>query len=167
MRIIHVIRMEVPVAMVRPELGPEDFEHMRSFIGQPLHAEQYNTEATSDTIRHYALGIGDDNPLWLDGSYARATRFGCRIAPPTFVYSVFDCGVVRGLPEGILPMHITAEIAFHEPIRIGDAILAETQIVAVNERKSARAGLIATQLIETAYRNQDGVRVAVVRQTLA
>ena len=133
----------------------------------PLNAEQYNEEATADTIRHYALGIGDDNPLWLDDDYARTTPFGCRIAPPTFVYSVFDANAIRGLPEGILPMHITAELDFHTPIRIKDAINAETRIVSVDERHSARAGLMAVQTAESTYRNQHGTLVAVARQMLA
>ena len=32
--------------------------------------EPWNYEATRDAIRHYAHGIGDDNPLWCDPAYA-------------------------------------------------------------------------------------------------
>jgi len=35
-------------------------------------------EPTRDAIRHYAHGIGDDNPLWCDPSYARQSRYGRR-----------------------------------------------------------------------------------------
>jgi acyl dehydratase len=48
----------------------------------------FNEEATRDTIYHYAVGVADYNPLWLDDSYARRSRFGTIVAPPTFVYSV-------------------------------------------------------------------------------
>ena len=33
-------------------------------------AEPWCHEATRDNIRHYAHGIGDDNPLWCDPDYA-------------------------------------------------------------------------------------------------
>ncbi|MBM4267067.1 MAG: hypothetical protein FJ144_10700 [Deltaproteobacteria bacterium] len=38
---------------------------------------------TAETIRRFALGSGDDNPLYVDGDYARASRHGARIAPPS------------------------------------------------------------------------------------
>src|SRR3546814_20367924 len=36
--------------------------------------EPWNYEATRDGIRHYAHGIGDDNPLWCDPTYAAKTK---------------------------------------------------------------------------------------------
>ena len=47
--------------------------------------EPWCHEATRDNIRHYAHGIGDDNPLWCDPSYGAATRWGGVIAPPHLV----------------------------------------------------------------------------------
>ena len=38
--------------------------------------EPWCYEATRDNIRHYAHGIGDDNPLWCDPEYAAKTKFG-------------------------------------------------------------------------------------------
>ena len=37
-------------------------------------AEPWCHEATRDNIRHYAHGIGDDNPLWCDPDYAAKTQ---------------------------------------------------------------------------------------------
>jgi len=48
-------------------------------IGRTL--EPWCYEATRDNIRHYAHGIGDDNPLWCDPEYARTTPYGEIIAP--------------------------------------------------------------------------------------
>jgi len=36
--------------------------------------ERWNYEATRDAIRHYARGIGDDNPLWTDPAYTEKTN---------------------------------------------------------------------------------------------
>ena len=46
--------------------------------------EPWCHEATRDNIRHYAHGIGDDNPLWCDPDYAAKTRWAassrCRVS---------------------------------------------------------------------------------------
>ncbi|HEX6311849.1 MAG TPA: MaoC family dehydratase N-terminal domain-containing protein, partial [Acidimicrobiia bacterium] len=47
--------------------------------------EPWCHEASRDGIRHYAHGIGDDNPLWCDPDYAAATRWAGPIAPPALV----------------------------------------------------------------------------------
>jgi acyl dehydratase len=38
-----------------------------------------------DSFRHVAEAYGDDNPLWCDPAYGRATRWGSAIAPPHLV----------------------------------------------------------------------------------
>ena len=50
--------------------------------------EPWCYEATRDNIRHYAHGIGDDNPLWCDPAYAAGTAYGTVIAPPSFVFAL-------------------------------------------------------------------------------
>ena len=55
------------------------------------------------SVRHYAHGIGDDNPLFCDPSYAAGprTRHGQAIAPPSFVFPAephLQPGYVGGLP---------------------------------------------------------------------
>jgi acyl dehydratase len=42
-----------------------------------------NEWVTTDLIRHFADGMGDRNPLWRNENYARRTRWGGIIAPPT------------------------------------------------------------------------------------
>ncbi len=42
-------------------------------------------QAHLEDIRNFATAVGDDNGLWLDTDYARSTRWGGIIAPPTFV----------------------------------------------------------------------------------
>src|SRR5713226_3326042 len=79
-------------------------EEARSLVGVPLRVEQWNTEASRDNIRHYALGLGDLNPLWHDEAYGRKTIHRTNLAPPTFLYSVY-CGLAPGL--GGLPVLLT------------------------------------------------------------
>ena len=81
------------------KITDEALSDLKSRIGIPLRViARWNTEASRDTIRHWAWGIGDENPLWCDERYANNTRWGCIIAPPTFVQT---CGSVKfdqGLP---------------------------------------------------------------------
>jgi acyl dehydratase len=46
-----------------------------------------NTVVSSDSIRDFAIGQGDDNPLYVDPDYGTATRWSSQIAPPLFVTS--------------------------------------------------------------------------------
>ena len=76
----------------------EDIAEVRAMIGQPLRIPQWNLEASIDTIRHYAFGLGDDNPLWCDEDYGSRTQYGSVVAPPTFPYSIFPAGIGPGFP---------------------------------------------------------------------
>ena len=42
--------------------------------------------ATPDAIRNWALGVGDDNPLYTDPPYASASSWGSPIAPPLYPF---------------------------------------------------------------------------------
>ena len=44
--------------------------------------------ATRDSIRTFVNGIGDTNPLYRSVDYARNTRYGGIIAPPTFLMAI-------------------------------------------------------------------------------
>ena len=78
--------------LVRSKLTDESIELMRRRIGYPnptlrggiITKTPWNTVATADTIRHWAIGIGDDNPLFTDPEYGETTRWGGMIAPPGY-----------------------------------------------------------------------------------
>lgn len=59
--------------------------------------EQWNTVATADAIRHFAYGISDDNPLWLDHENASQSWYGRLVAPPSFLTSILYPGL-HGFP---------------------------------------------------------------------
>jgi len=101
-------------------------EEARSLIGVPLRVDQWNTEASVDNIRHYALGIGDLNPLWQDVEYARSSVHRGIVAPPTFLYSVY-CGLAPGL-GGLAALHQGVRWQFHDWIRLGDQLRAAAQL---------------------------------------
>jgi hypothetical protein len=51
-----------------PKITEQGLADLRTRIGVKITdtLEPWNHEATRDAIRHYAHGIGDDNPLWSD-----------------------------------------------------------------------------------------------------
>ena len=68
-----------------PKITQEGLDDLSKRIGVKIEntVEPWCYEATRDNIRHYAHGIGDDNPLWCDPDYARGTKFGDVIALPS------------------------------------------------------------------------------------
>ena len=62
-------------------------DDLRKRIGVKIEntLEPWCYEATRDNIRHYAHGIGDDNPLWCDPDYGTKSRWEGVIAPPPLV----------------------------------------------------------------------------------
>ena len=101
------------------KITDEAIDSLRRLIGVEITdtVEPWCYEATRDNIRHYAHGIGDDNPLWCDPSYARGTAYGDVIAPPSFVFALnrILSGYVGGLP-GIHAMWAGADLTWHRPI---------------------------------------------------
>ena len=55
-----------------PKITEEGLAALRQRIGVRIEntVEPWNYEASRDAIRHYAHGIGDDNPLWTNPEYA-------------------------------------------------------------------------------------------------
>jgi acyl dehydratase len=133
-----------------------DIAAARALIGEPLRLPApFNREATTDTIRHFAHGYGDDNPLWCDEAYARSTRYGGVVAPPTFLYSVFAPGIGPGF-GGLQGFHAGGRWEFHRPLRIGEKVTASAKLTDVQDKQGRRSGRLIIQLGEAVYRDADG-----------
>lgn len=69
------------------ELTDEDIERARLLIDidtASRHRELYSV-ATPDALRNWAMGVGDDNPLYIDEEYGPTTRWGSQIGHGTMV----------------------------------------------------------------------------------
>jgi acyl dehydratase len=127
---------------------------LRENMGVETGLAQYNTAATEDAIRHYVLGIGDDNPRYLDSDYAAHTRWKGIIAPATFVMT---CGFSRsrGL-AGVHGLFSGIDLHCHKPIAVGTRIGARTALNDLIERRGRYAGRAFQQVYVTKYRDDNG-----------
>lgn len=60
-----------------------DIDRQKQLIGydEPRKLREYIQTATTDNIRNFAHGCGNDNPLYCEPDYGRASRWGGVIAP--------------------------------------------------------------------------------------
>jgi acyl dehydratase len=141
----------------------EGLEQLRGRIGVRIEhtLEPWCHEATRDNIRHYAHGIGDDNPLWCDPDYAAGTAHGGLIAPPSFLFACdrIISGYVGGLP-GVHAMWAGADWTWHLPIHRNDEIFTEARLKDIILRDTRFSGRAVQQIYHVDFRNQDGALVA-------
>ncbi len=123
--------------------------------------EPWCHESTRDNIRHYAHGIGDDNPLWCDPSYAAATRHGDVIAPPSFLFacSRIISGYVGGLP-GVHAMWAGSDWTWHRKIRRNEAITTEAWLKDLVEHDTRFSGRSVQQIYHVNFFGNDGDPIA-------
>lgn len=137
----------------------DDIEAAERLVGQPLRLEQFNREATIDTIKHFAHGMGDENPLWRDEEYAATGPHGTIAAPPCFLYSVFAPGVSPGFP-GLQTFFGSNHWVWHKPILRGDTLRAEAKMTGMQEKTGNTATRMVVQEGETRYLGSNDELVA-------
>lgn len=146
-----------------PKITEEGLDLLRGRVGVSIEntAEPWCYEATRDNIRHYAHGIGDDNPLWCDPDYAAKTNYGTIIALPSFLFATnrIISGYVGGLP-GVHAMWAGAEWTWHKPILRNDEISTNAHLKDLIEHQTRFAGRAFQQIYHVEFFNQQGDLVA-------
>jgi acyl dehydratase len=144
------------VTVIRtPEEGritDDGIARMRERLNVPFGRAKppHNRCAAEDTIRHFAWGYGDDNPLYVEEDYARKTRWGGLIAPPLFLLTMGENEVgplprdvrerSRGALRGVHLFNAGTKVEFFRPIRPGDRIAESIRLIDVVETTSSFAG---------------------------
>jgi acyl dehydratase len=159
-------------------LTDEAFERSRLRIGipQPQPNPPHNYEVTRDATRHFAFGYGDDNPLFCDPDYARGTRWGALIAPPTFLYTVGEDTAPKPDPEtkallkgdpfaGLGSYQAVMEFEWWRPFRAGDRVKSLRAQVGVADKRSSFGGRTAHITHDFVYGNDRGEPICLQRGT--
>ena len=146
-----------------PKITQQGLDELRQRIGVKIGAtlEPWCYEATRDNIRHYAHGIGDDNPLWCDPGYASKSRYGGIVALPSFLFATsrIISGYVGGLP-GVHAMWSGANWNWHKPVYRNDVISTEAYLKDLIEHETRFAGRAVQQIYHVDFFNQQGDKVA-------
>lgn len=138
-------------------------DDLRKTIGVEVPCKgQFNTYATADTIRHFAYGIGDTNPLWSDEDYARKSRYGSIVALPCYLFTGRGRQRRRGLP-GVHAMWSGSEFEWFLPVRAGDRMDATVCLNALIEKESKFARRSVVQEDKHTFRNQHGQVMATIK----
>jgi acyl dehydratase len=165
-----------PVAGIHAQITPEKVAEMRSRIGNLRPGTRpkpptspYNADVA--LLKAYCTGIGEDNPLFCDPSYAASTRWGSVIAPPTYNpgghYEEPPPSMVyppRGDPlRGLHSFAAAFDLERYRPIHAGDRTGGYTWVDNVEEKLSAFSGRSVRMTYATRTNNQNGEVVKVAR----
>jgi acyl dehydratase len=136
------------------KITEEGIDKLRRMIGVrfPLQ-DQFNTVVSEDAVRHYALGLGDDNPRWTDQEYAKTTKWGGVLAHSSFVLT---CGSPhsQGLP-GVHALFAGIDMQCHAPVKAGARINASAFLSELVEKQEKYAGRQFQQIYRTEYKDED------------
>ncbi len=107
-----------------------------------------------ETIRRYALSIGDDNPLFTDAAYAAASRYRGLIAPgPVLVHARYpaDHGATR--PHGYPLANFIGGVAweFFDVVRAGARVSTSKVLREVLERRGMNGRRLFYLVCEVKY----------------
>ena len=91
-------------------------------------AEYVRTVTEADVVE-FARISGDDNALHLDDAFGARTRFGGRVAHGALSFGFMAASQTRLIGAGII--WLGASVRFTAPVRIGDTVVTETEIVEV------------------------------------
>src|SRR6478752_3079098 len=105
-------------------------------------------EITDELIRKFAELSGDHNPIHLDEEFAKATRFGRRIAHGMLSGAFISAVLGYELKERKI-VYLSQTLKFTAPVFIGDTVTAAATVTNIREDKP-----IVT--LETICTNQNG-----------
>jgi len=146
-----------------PKITDRGLDDLRARIGKKIEdtLEPWCYEATRDNIRHYAHGIGDDNPLWCDPEAAAKSSLGGLVALPSFLFATnrIISGYVGGL-SGVHAMWAGADWRWKRWVRRGEEISTEAWLSDLVEHDTKFAGRAVQQIYHVNFFGKDGDLVA-------
>jgi acyl dehydratase len=148
-------------------------EEMTKTIGQLLATQVVEIE--KGMIERYFNAVGDPNPLWADEAYAKKSRYGGIIAPPSFVYGLnYLCKPAIEVFFDLQPFKVEGysryvdggiECEFITPIKAGDVLFSSVTLTDLYERKGS-SGKMLFVVYKVNWINQKGEAIANVYRTV-
>ena len=158
------------------EITDHDIDRQRQLLGydQAAKTREYIQTATEDTIRNFAHGCGNDNPLHCDPRYASGTRWGGQIAPGMMAGVINKPMLGDPVPDEIKALrkslfkgiHVFVSGStwdFYRPIYPGDTLYSFNGDETCEVKASEFAGKSVIAVRRDVKVNQRGEVVAVYR----
>jgi acyl dehydratase len=154
----------------------EDIERQRKLIGyeEAVSSSGQFEMASVDSIREFARGCGNDNPLFTDPEYAAGTRWGGLIAPAMMARVIN--APMRGDPlpvelaklpspvfKGVRGFESGSRWDWYRPICSGDTLFSFTGLESCDVWESERSGRSVVNVRRDVKVNQRAEVVAVYR----
>jgi len=158
------------------ELTDEDIAKAQLLLGLDV-ASRYrelNSVATEDALRNWALGVGDDNPLYTDDQYGRSTRWGTQVGHGTQMGHIKTPMLgdpvpadikdqTKGMFRGVHVFVSGGTWEWFRPLRPGDRVYSFRGEESVDEKQSDFAGRSVIQVSRDVAINQFGEVLGVYR----
>lgn len=161
---------------LRHQLTDEDLERAALLLGidTASRERELNSVATPDAIRNWALGAGDDNPLYVDEEYGPTTRWGTQIGHGTqaghlktpMLGDPIPAEIkaqTKGLFRGVHVFVSGGTWDWFRPLRPGDRIYSYAGEESLEVKPSEFAGRSAVQVRRDVALDQHGEVVGVYR----
>ena len=152
----------------------EAVEELRAQLHETWRIRGWHRRASADAIWHFALGVGDDNPLWWDRSYRPLSAGHLRFAPPAFLYScqgapvpeIHDSGDTSSVPwlppgtgdwlPGVGGLWAGDRWLFHDRIYLDEEISGVAELWDIREVEGDFAGPSVYHTTKGTFRGTDG-----------
>lgn len=150
----------------------ELLEHLSKYIGTESEPIVYSID--KGAIKFFADSIMNPDPLYWDDDYARTTKHGGIIAPPTFYGGATSLRNVKAgdartvsstnipMPPGWVGMNAGDDFHLLAPVGPGDTLTSREKLIDAYE-KEGRSGHLIFVVVEKTLTNQHG-QVTLVRR---
>jgi len=153
-------------------------EDARALVGRRTSPRAATAEVSWGRIQQFCALTRDGNPSYWDASFAEQ-QWGGLVAPPAMLMTwlmPLEWSPWAAEPEPMLMARIplpgpsmvnrSNDTTFHHPVRVGDRLTVEEELLSVSDLKGTRLG--EGHFLETlaVFRRQDGEVVAEMRNVL-
>ncbi|MBL4583706.1 MAG: MaoC family dehydratase N-terminal domain-containing protein [Pseudomonadales bacterium] len=154
-------------------------EEARTWIGKKTPVKFNETDVNRPMIQFYAAAVEDANPSYWDEEYAGNAHGGI-ISPPGMLMAwsmTPDWNPMRpksqksqstfDLPlPGTTLINVSTESEFFRPMRIGEILNSDSEIVSISDEKKTRLGIGHFIVTQATYRSGAGEIVATNTNTM-
>jgi acyl dehydratase len=158
------------------QLTDEDLERAQLLLGVdvPTRAQELHSRTSADLLRNWALGVGDDNPLYTDFDYGAGTRWGGQIGHGTLAGHVKTPmrgdrmpeeikAATKGMFRGVHVFVSGGSWDWYRPVRPGETLYSFGGEESIEVKRSEFAGRSAVQVRRDVIVNQFGETIGVYR----